>query len=150
MHLDRPAEAESAARRALEISPTYAGAHGVLAEVLLLEGKADAALAEMKIDNPKESATPRLVAVYWALHRTKESDALLARLAASSEAETLPAWVAGAYAYRGQENNALDLLEEAYARRDSRLWEIKSDLLLRGLDHNPRYKALLRRMNLLQ
>ena len=52
----------------------------------------------------------------------------------STEAETLPAWVASAYAYRGQEDNAVDLLEEDYAQRESRLWEIKSDPLL---DHNP-------------
>jgi len=150
MHLDRPVEAESAARRALEISPTYAGAHGDLAEILLLKGRVDAALTEIKIDNPKESPTPRLVAIYWALHRTKESDALLARFAALPDAEANPSWMAGAYAYRGEKDKALDLLEQAYARRESDLWSIKIDLLLRGLDHDPRYNALLRKMNSLE
>jgi hypothetical protein len=92
---------------------------------------------------PKKINWIRAQYSYGTLHRTKESDALRARLAASTEAETLPAWVAGAYDYRGQKDNAVDLLEEDYARRESRLWEIKSDPLL---DHNPFAVAVSRRL----
>jgi len=150
MHLDRPAETESAARRALEISPTYSGAHGVLGEILLLEGRVGDAMSEFRIDNPNETPTPHLVAAYWAEHRMKESDAILARLMLLPRDATSPTAVAGAFAYRGEKRRALARLEQAYARHDSRLYWIRGELLLRNVEGESEYAAILRKMKLLQ
>jgi len=41
-------------------------------------------------------------------------------------------------------------LEKAYAQKDHYLWTIKTDPLLKNLEADPRYKAFLRKMNLLE
>jgi hypothetical protein len=43
---------------------------------------------------------------------------------------------------------AFEWLQRAYMQRDGGLVEIKVDLLLADLRSDPRYKALLRKMNL--
>jgi len=138
-------EAEAAARRALEISPTYSGAHSWLATVLLMEGKPEAALTESKIDNPQSKPTPLLVAIYHALRRSHESDAMLARLKGRKLAR---ASLAGAYAYTAQRDEAMDLLEQAFARHEQELTWINYDPLLMPMANEPRFKGLLRKMKL--
>jgi hypothetical protein len=86
-----------------------------------------------------------LVAVYHALHRPHDSDAALERLEASKPPLMS---LAGAYAYRGQHDRAIDLLEQAFARHEAGLWSLKTELLLRNIANEPRFKMLLRRMNL--
>jgi len=145
LHLGRTTEAEAAARRALEISPTYSGAHSWLATVLLMEGKPEAALTESKIDNPQSKPTPLLVAIYHALRRSHESDAMLARLKGRKLAR---ASLAGAYAYTAQRDEAMDLLEQAFARHEQELTWINYDPLLMPMANEPRFKGLLRKMKL--
>ena len=56
--------------------------------------------------------------------------------------------IAQIYAWRGETDRALDWLERAYAQKDVNLSYIKVDLALKNLDSDPRFKALLRKMNL--
>jgi hypothetical protein len=42
----------------------------------------------------------------------------------------------------------MEWLERAYQHRDQDLYAIKGDALLKNLETDPRYKALLRKMNL--
>jgi len=145
LHLGRAIEAEEAARRVLEISPTYSGAHSWLATVLLMEGKPEAALTEANIDNPQGNPTPLLVAIYHGLHRSRESDAMLARLDGRKLAR---ATLAGAYAYTGQRDEAMDLLEQAFASHEPELTWVNYDPLLMGMANEPRFKRLLLNMKL--
>jgi TolB-like protein len=55
--------------------------------------------------------------------------------------------VATLYAASAEEEKALDLLERAYIRHDSKLLELKVDPRLDNLRPSPRFQALLRRMN---
>ena len=80
---------ERAARRVLEIAPTYSGAHYWVGLVLLIEGKVDGALAEMQAEGDDEARLDGLALTYHALHRTKEADAALARMVAMSSPVTL-------------------------------------------------------------
>jgi len=52
------------------------------------------------------------------------------------------------YAFRGQSDEAIHWLERAYVQKNVYLYYIKSDWLLKHLGSDPRYKALLRKMNL--
>ena len=52
------------------------------------------------------------------------------------------------YAWRGETDRALEWLERAHAQRDGGLILVKVDPLLRGLRGNPRYTALIRKINL--
>jgi adenylate cyclase len=145
--LGRVTEAEKACRRALEISPTYIGGAYNLGVNLLVQGKAEDALTEMlKADDPGDQLAG-LALAYHALHRNRDAEAALARLAAE-HAEDMPMAVADVYAFRGQNDQALQWLDTAFTRRDHNLGYLKSDLLLKNLVDDPHYKALLRKMNL--
>jgi len=56
--------------------------------------------------------------------------------------------VADVYAFRGQSDQAVHWLERAYAQKERYLFRIKGDRLLKNLEGDPRFKAVLRRMNL--
>ena len=56
--------------------------------------------------------------------------------------------VALVHAWRGERDSAFEWLERAYARHDLELRWLKIDPFLRNLRADPRYTALLRKMNL--
>ena len=59
-----------------------------------------------------------------------------------------PYQLAEAYAWRGEKDRALEWLDRAVKQREGGLVNIKVDPLLRGLRGDPRYAAVLRKMNL--
>jgi tetratricopeptide (TPR) repeat protein len=113
----------------------------------MARGELNGALKEMLAETSDNGRDAGLTSVYHALGRKSESDAALVRL--TNEVGTWPSGVALAHASRGERDQALEWLEKAYVERDP-------DLLLWGLGHpffatlrdDPRYKALLRKMNL--
>ena len=140
-------EAEAAARRTLEISPTYTAAHYYLAIALLARGQRDAALAEAQLETDDATRLVGLAIVYHSLERKVDSDAALAQLQ-NDPADVFAFGIAEVYAYRGEADQALQWLDRAYARKDSTLYTIKGDWPFRGLEADPRYQAFLRKMNL--
>jgi hypothetical protein len=86
-----------------------------------------------------------LTIVYHALGKKADSDAALARwLKEDIDAYSL----AEVRAFLGQSDEAMQWLERAYADKSSSLPYLKSDLLLKGLEADPRFKAFLKKMNL--
>jgi TolB-like protein len=148
-YLGRLEEAERAMRRVLEISPTYGSAHHDLGVILLMEGKPQDALSEMQKETPVGGRSAGLALVYHALHRDREADVELAGLEAE-HATDMAMWIAEAHAFRGQKDQAFAWLDRAYTQKDIYLWTIKGDPLLKNMATDPRYRALLRKMNLPQ
>jgi len=140
-------EAEIEQRKALEISPTFGGAHYGLGLILLAQGKLEAALEQMQLEEADEGRDGGLAMVYYAMSRRPESDASLARLI-REHAEDSASYIADAYAYRGERDEAFAWLERSYRQKDVGLFLIKADTLLKDLEPDPRYKAFLRKMNL--
>lgn len=140
-------ESAAAYHRMLEIRPTRYGGHDRLAAILLLEGKTQAALAEEQKEAPGEEQTAGLAIIYYALRQTKAADAALERLKAENGNDS-PYDISTVYAFRNQKDQAFKWLDRAYAQKDDSLWVIKSDPLLKDLEGDPRYKVLLRKMNL--
>ena len=132
-------------RRALEISPAYPRIRTHIAEVLLVEGNPEAALAELQQDTPR--SLRGLALVNHALKRHDESDAALARLV-SHRASIAPMSIAQVYAFRGQIEKAFEWLERAIAQKEVTTGHIKGDPLLSPLVADPRYARCLRKMNL--
>lgn len=141
------AGAESAARKAIELSPQGTYAHYLLGQILLARGDRPGALAAMQAEMPDGGRDAGLAIVYHALGRKTESDAALARHA-RNYGEDWPYSVAQPYAFRGEVDRAFDWLSKAYARRDPDIRFIRDDPLLARLRGDPRYNALLAKMNL--
>jgi TolB-like protein/Flp pilus assembly protein TadD len=147
LRLGRPADAERANRRLLEISPTYVFGHYDLGIVLVMRGRAEAALTEMQQEASLGAQTGGLAVTYYALHRTKDADTALTRLEVENAGD-MAMYIAETYAFRGRKDEAFKWLDRAYAQKDIWLWTIKGDPLLKNLQAEPRYKAFLRKMNL--
>jgi serine/threonine-protein kinase len=140
------AEAEAAARRTLEISPTFSMAHGGIGNVLLGRGQPHEALTEY-LKQPFEGARLRGSAMaYFALGRKADSDAALAQLLNSPRTDSFA--VAQIHAFRGEADDAFKWLERAYVQRETALSHIKGDPNFKNLEGDPRYKAFLKKMNL--
>jgi len=140
-------EAEAAMRRALDIRPTQAYAHVILGLVVLAKGDRDAALLAMQKETAEDGQQGGLAVVYYALGRKAESDAALAGVI-KKYADSGALGIAEVYSFRGQVDEAMHWLERAYVQKDSGLYAIKGDPLLKNLEGDPRYKAFLKKMNL--
>jgi TolB-like protein/Tfp pilus assembly protein PilF len=145
--MDRLADAERAFRHALDIAPTQVDAHGNTGIALLLEDRPREALAEA-LQEPDESFKLTVLALcYHTLHRDKEADVsleqLIARYAGSAAFS-----IADVYVWRGQADAAFQWLDRAYTQRDPNLFSFKTDVLIRRLAGDPRYKAFERKMKL--
>jgi hypothetical protein len=134
-------------RRTLEIQPDSVFGLYNLARLQLLEDHAAQALAT---SGKIEFEVFRLQVTAMAEHSLKNVqgsqqalDELIAKYAHESAFQ-----VAEVYAWRGEKDQAFAWLERAYQQRDSGLADVKVDPLLQSLYADPRYPALLRKMNL--
>jgi TolB-like protein/DNA-binding winged helix-turn-helix (wHTH) protein/cytochrome c-type biogenesis protein CcmH/NrfG len=133
-------------KRALELRPQDK-THIFLAEIYVIQGRSQDALAEIERVGYDPIRTFLYAMAYHALGRKKESDAALRELIAKYG--TVAAFqIAEVYAFRKQLNEAFEWLERAYAQRDGGLVETKVSPLLKSLHNDPRYAALLKKLNL--
>jgi TolB-like protein/thioredoxin-like negative regulator of GroEL len=142
-------EAEAEIRRVLDIRPNYDWAHYELGVLMLARGDRDGALVEMQQETAENAKEPGLAMAYFALGRSAESDAVLARVT-RERADAAAFQIAEVYGLRGRADEAMYWLERGYAQKDANLWAVKGDLPLASLEADPRYKAFLRKMNLPQ
>jgi TolB-like protein len=143
--INRTSDAKKDFRRAGKISPAYPRIRDRIADVLLVEGNPEAALAELQQETP---VSPKgLALANHALKRHGESDAALARFV-SERASIAPMSIAQIYAFRGQIEDAFEWLERAIAQKEVNTAYIKGDPLLSPLVADPRYAGCLRKMNL--
>ncbi len=140
-------EAERSLRRALQIAPEYATGHYFLGETLMLQGHLDAALAEFQKETLDDGQLEGSAMVHFAAGRKADSDARLAE-AIRHNGGSWASEIARVYAFRGENDHALEWLDRAYEARDEDLYFIKGDPLVKNLESDPRYKAFLRKMNL--
>ena len=143
------ADAEAAARRVLDIRPTYTWGHYYLARILLARGDRDAALREALQEPPDTNGVQQsgLAIVYSAIGRKADSDAALAALI-KEHGDRCAFEIAVAYAMRGQSEEAVDWLERAYMQKDPGLVYFRVELPQQGRSLGPRFGAFLRKMNL--
>jgi tetratricopeptide (TPR) repeat protein len=146
--LGNPDAAERGLRASSEISPSFGGNHWYLGLIELQRGQPQAALKEMQVEHDGDSRNLGLAMAFHALHRRAESDAALAR-AIRSTADNGACNVAIVYAYRGERDQAFKWLERSVDQREILLGhKFRNEPWLAPLRGDPRYKALLRRMNL--
>jgi TolB-like protein/tetratricopeptide (TPR) repeat protein len=139
--------AREALNRSLEISPSQTLTPYILGASLLFEHKPTAALAAFRRTT---SEAIRLAGEAMAEHdlghpqdSRRALDELIDKFGHSAAYQ-----VAEVYAWRGEKDGAFEWLERARAQRDGGLISLKVDWLLRNLRGDPRYFALLKKINL--
>jgi TolB-like protein/DNA-binding winged helix-turn-helix (wHTH) protein/Tfp pilus assembly protein PilF len=134
-------------KKALELNPDVVAAHDLLCEIYVIQGRPQQALPEIELVRDDASRTFLYPIVYYALGRKKESDAALSEYIAKHHAGGAYQ-IAMIYAFRNQSDGAFEWLERAYAQRDGGLIFTNVDPLLKSLHNDPRYGALLKKLNL--
>ena len=88
-----------------------------------------------------------LALVYYASGNAKEADDALKNFRDKFQNEWIYL-VAELYAYRGEKDEALKWLENAYRKDDGWLVFLKGDPLMKNLHGDPRYISFMKKMNL--
>src|SRR5713226_3010790 len=139
-------EAAADVKKALELSPDVWVGHGLLSQIYVMQGRAQDALPEIELIRHPPSRAFLYAIAYHALGREKESDAALSELITKYH-EGGAYQIAQVYAFRNQSDEAFEWLDRAYAQRDSGLIGTKVEPLLKSLHNDPRYAALLKKLN---
>lgn len=141
-------EAAAAMEKSLELSPDANLTHALLAQVYLAQSRPQEAIEEAareKVDGLRRAA---LSMAYFAAGRRKESDAQLSELIRKNS-RNAPVQIAQVYAFRGETDRAFQWLDRTYAaHEDSGIGELKSDPILKRLQGDPRYRAMLMKLGL--
>jgi TolB-like protein/Flp pilus assembly protein TadD len=144
--------AREACHHALAIDPANEFILSILGYGELLEHKTtEAAVVFQRIsgDEPSQLGlrlTGMAMAEY-SLGQATESKRALDEVIAKT-GQTMAYQLAEAYAWRGETDKAFEWLERAYRQRDGGLHSMKVDPLLQSLHRDPRYKAMLKKINL--
>jgi len=144
-----PAVRESA-RRALEISPNTPRAIGYLGYTQLVEGQAPEALATFRtIPDARWLMLTGVAMAEHTLGHERESLAALDELQITNS-DAAAYQIAQVHAWRGEKDAAFEWLERAYSQRDAGLTLLTHDPMLDSLRGDPRFTALLNKLQLPQ
>jgi TolB-like protein len=139
-------EADAAGRKMAELQPSAASSHRWQVLVAVQRGDGETALREAQLE-PNESFRPfELALAQYIRGDRKASDAALAHLIANSR-NSLAYQIAEIYAVRHELDQAFEWLQVAFDNHDGGMPSLLVDPLLRGLRDDPRYKALVAKMN---
>lgn len=143
----RPAEAEAVFRQVIAIRPDADSMHYRLVLVLLSEGRAAQALAEIAAEPSERWRTIGQVMVLDGVGRRAEADKILAGLQFAGVGWSYQ--LAEVYAHRHDPDLAFKWLDAAARARDPGMYSyLKCDPMLADLRSDPRYQALLAQLNL--
>jgi serine/threonine protein kinase/tetratricopeptide (TPR) repeat protein len=143
---DYPA-ARHALERALAITPSNDAFHFALGQLDMLQGRLTDALAEFqKLGGDGVRRMGDAMIEHASGHEKQSLQALKELIA--KHANDMAYQVGDVYAWRGEKDKAFEWLERAYQQRDSGLNGIAYDPLLAGLQSDPRYGALLKKLEL--
>ncbi|MDX1507430.1 MAG: tetratricopeptide repeat protein [Woeseiaceae bacterium] len=127
------------------LNPEISGAHWYIAMVLLTQGHFEAALERVRMENLDGFQYTGLATTQYSLGNDEASDEALAMLN-----ELSVDWAyqrVQAYAWRGEIDKAFEWMETAYEIRDQGLNLILGDPLLDSIRDDPRFDAMLERLN---
>jgi tetratricopeptide (TPR) repeat protein len=139
-------QAAADTKKALELNPDHWFGSIDLSRIYLLQERAQDALPEIEHVHYATYRAHLYALTYYALGRTKESDAALSELITKYHASNAFE-IATIYAFRNQTDEAFEWLDRAYAQRDPSLMSTKMEPLLNSLHNDPRFAALLKKLN---
>jgi Tfp pilus assembly protein PilF len=135
-------------RKALDLSPGYA-VHSGIGGVLLAQGDPAAGLTEMDRETDVETrlCNEERGLAFEALGRKAEAEAVLTYMMKHC-ALINPSGIGEIYADRGEVDQAFNWFDRAYQQHDGGLLWLKIDPLLRNVQSDPRFAALLNKLGL--
>jgi TolB-like protein/DNA-binding winged helix-turn-helix (wHTH) protein len=139
--------AETDLKKAHELRPDDFLSSLFLSEVYVMQGRPQDALPLIERVGYDPIRTFLYAIAYHALGQKKESDAALSELITKYQASN-PYQIAEIYAFRNQSDEAFEWLDRAYAKHDDNLIFTKVEPLLKSLHNDPRFAALLKKLNL--
>ena len=140
--------AAAAAAHALELEPEHGRAARTLGFALLLQGRLDEARTAFHRSSNDFFRAMGDAMVDHSLGRAAESQRALDSLLALPVVRKGSYQVAQIYAWRGEADRAFEWLGYAVEERDPGLTYLKRDPVMRALRGDPRYAALVRKLNL--
>jgi serine/threonine protein kinase/TolB-like protein/Flp pilus assembly protein TadD len=148
MHDREFSAADASFSRALRIEPENPYALNNLGTLQLLEGRAESALTTFGKVSLEGFRLTGIAMAQHTLRRVRESQRSLDQAIART-GQNAAYQIAEVHAWRGEKDHAFEWLERAYQQRDGGLSAgIKTDPLLASLRADPRYRALVRKMDL--
>ncbi len=151
MYAGRFDEALDQARKTTELDPTHVGGLAWLAHAYNAKGLYNESLAisdKLERSTSYQSRAQRGISHALAGHREEALRVVSEWKEAEKSAYVMIYWLAATYALVGDKDAAFAELEKSYRNRDWFLQRLKTDPFMAPLRGDPRYKDLLRRMNL--
>ena len=139
------AEADAVSRKAVELQPNAASSRRWQVLVAIRRGDAETALREAQMEPDDNYRRFLLALAHYARKDRTAADAALADLIANKEGVFYQ--IAEVYAVRGETDKAFEWLQISFDQHDSGTLGLLVDPLLQGLRDDPRYKALVAKMN---
>ncbi len=136
-------EALAAWQTTARVSPRRVGVQFSIAKLLILQGKAEAGLEEMKKEASPAWRVIGMPMAYYATGQKAAAEAALGELIAQSETESAYN-IAYLYALRGEADEAFDWLDKAVEYKDPGVAEIALEPLFTNLHSDPRWLPFLR------
>jgi adenylate cyclase len=140
-------EAETAERKALELNPIGEGYHSVLAGIALARNEPTTALELLGHETDEASKQAVTINALWMLGRRDESNSML-RVFEQRYGDAHAVTIASSYVLRGNLDAAFRWLDRAYQNREPYLTLIRGEWDFRKLHDDPRYNALIRKLDL--
>jgi TolB-like protein/DNA-binding winged helix-turn-helix (wHTH) protein/Flp pilus assembly protein TadD len=140
------AGAYDAFNHALAIQPADNFSKFHFARLQLVDGKAREALTTFQSILDEEFRGAGVAMTEHTLGDAQASQQALEKLIATGAADAAYQ-IAEVYAWRGEQDKAFEWLERAYRQQDGGLVDLKGDFQLASLRSDPRYGAMLRRLN---
>jgi TolB-like protein/Tfp pilus assembly protein PilF len=131
-------------RSVLALSPSAMGAHGLIGEVLVLQGSPKAALAEVRFETDAAWRLHVEALAHQALGQSAASEAALAKMI-ESHGDKNASYIVEEAAFRGDANLAFEWLEKAAQQRDPSLGAIALSQFCENLHKDSRWLSYLRK-----
>src|SRR5256714_6894969 len=138
-------EADAIARKAVELQPTAASSRRFQVMIAIQRGDSDLALREAKLEPDENYRRFELALAHYARKDRPAADAALTDLIANRQGVAYQ--IAQVYAFRGEKDKAFEWLQNAFNEHDTGMLGLLVDPLIRDLRGDPRYKALVAKMN---
>lgn len=135
--------------RVLAINPDFPGMHLTISATYLLSGDPETALLEIEKNPSAPVYLFHKVSILTALGNEAEAQAIIDKLLQKTALE-FPGYMAGTYAWRGENDLAFEWYEKTLQQRPGTLAYFLGSEWAKGLITDPRYPAFIEKLGLLE